>query len=891
MRRCAVTAVRMGLRALRAERGGVVYAGRARLIVGVVAALLLVPAAYAVPVVFPDPNLDAVVRDVIGKPVGFIDHTELQGVGFTHLFASSKLIGDLTGLDACTDLVEIDLRDNAITDVTPLGGMPNLVQLRLDRNQIVNVSPLAGLLTLVELGLSENLIGDVFPLAGLANLEALDLSGNLITDVTPLGFLPLLERLALSANTFGDVDPLGLLPEIRYLWLDANVITTVAGLLPSPGLGAGDFVNLRGNALVANAYCTDIPALRARGVTVVADGECGGTPVVTFPDPGLDAAVRDAIGVPAGVLIQLDDLVGTGFNALDASGRGITDLRGLEYCTDLIDLDLSLNSLVDISPLAALDMLELLHLWGNEIDDITALYRLRNLVELEAFANQITDVTPLAYAGAMDNLGLEDNLIVEVDALAALFALTDLGLSGNNITEIGALTGLPNLTTLGLSRNSVTNLTLLPRLTALVTLELAANGIDNVEPLAGMTNLEVLALGQNLIVDLDPLVGLPNLVAVSLSDNAITDIAPLVGNAGLDAGDNIDLSANPLSNRALCDDIPLLTGRGVVVIFDGVCVGSGAIEGELTDATTGAALTCAAVYVELSTGDTYARAVNREGGYRMAGLPPGLHTVNAVAPGYADASTFSVVLPNSTVSADLALTPLTTEPDVRGTVRDADTVRELGGVRVNAYVGGVLMATTYTCASGVFEFHDLATKTTTVTLEYTSDNYETAVEDVEVTPGETTTTDPELTPKVALFGSLVGVVEDDSTSEGIQNAQVMATSTSSGGVTYTAYTLTDGSYIIPAMDPGSYDVQVSHDSYDTEDDQVVVYESALPTEKDFSLTAGSSPSPNGCGTISVEALRGGRNGDAVILSCAALALLLAAVSRRGASTRRFSAAS
>ena len=64
--------------------------------------------------------------------------------------------------------------------------------------------------------------------------------------------------------------------------------------------------------------------------------------VVTFPDPGLDAAVRAAISKPTGDILDTD-LVGTGFIQLNAFSRSISNLTGLEYCTDLTSLNLSSN--------------------------------------------------------------------------------------------------------------------------------------------------------------------------------------------------------------------------------------------------------------------------------------------------------------------------------------------------------------------------------------------------------------------------------------------------------------------------------------------------------------------------------------------------------------------
>jgi internalin A len=99
-------------------------------------------------------------------------------------------------------------------------------------------------------------------------------------------------------------------------------------------------------------------------------------PVVTIPDAGLEAAIREALNKPEGdvyasELAWLQDL--------DAAARGIQDLRGLEYCTDLAVLILAANQISDISPLANLTSLPALILADNQISDISPLANLTNL--------------------------------------------------------------------------------------------------------------------------------------------------------------------------------------------------------------------------------------------------------------------------------------------------------------------------------------------------------------------------------------------------------------------------------------------------------------------------------------------------------------------------------
>ncbi|MCL0099037.1 hypothetical protein M1O16_04295 [Dehalococcoidia bacterium] len=61
----------------------------------------------AVVVIFPDPNLEAVIREVINKPEGDIYRSDLEEL--TEFDASGKDISNLSGLEYCASLTELRL--------------------------------------------------------------------------------------------------------------------------------------------------------------------------------------------------------------------------------------------------------------------------------------------------------------------------------------------------------------------------------------------------------------------------------------------------------------------------------------------------------------------------------------------------------------------------------------------------------------------------------------------------------------------------------------------------------------------------------------------------------------------------------------------------------------
>ena len=308
---------------------------------------------------------------------------------------------------------------------------------------------------------------------------------------------------------------------------------------------------------------------------------------VTFADPSLEAAIREAIYIPERPLYPSDL---KGLTSLHAYHKNISDLTGLEYCTSLTALDLRWNQISDISPLANLTSLTFINFWENQISNISPLANLTNLTELYLLHNQISDISPLASLTNLTGLRLESNQISDISLLANLTNLTWLYLESNQISDISPLANLTELTELGLSGHQISDISLLVDLTRLTSLVLYdsqisdispladltnltqlyfdGNQISDISPLANLTDLEELGLGHNQISDIWPLANLTNLWRLYLDGNQISDISPLVENEGLSEGDDVDLRWNPLNWDSINIYIPQLEARGVTVYYD-----------------------------------------------------------------------------------------------------------------------------------------------------------------------------------------------------------------------------------------------------------------------------------------------------------------------------------
>ena len=155
---------------------------------------------------------------------------------------------------------------------------------------------------------------------------------------------------------------------------------------------------------------------------------------VSFADAYLKAAIEQTLGVidptPADML---------GLTDLEAWEIGITDLTGLEYALNLVDLGLGYNAIADISPLSALTNLQSLFLEGNLIQDISPLSGLENLNYVYLDYNLISDVFPLTKLSQLSELLLHDNPLSQ-----ASYCLYMPEIEANNPLESGVVGADPN---------------------------------------------------------------------------------------------------------------------------------------------------------------------------------------------------------------------------------------------------------------------------------------------------------------------------------------------------------------------------------------------------------------------------------------------------------------
>jgi len=295
----------------------------AALVIAVSLILIVIVNAQNEAITFQDSNLEAMVRDQLGKAGGTIYKTNIEKVEtlsiasngsgntidygavkdltdlkhFTGLkmliiadtevkdlsplsslnnlqavfFIGCNITADLASLSNLPSLRALDIRRSPVSDLSPLGNMTNLNELcitGLGEAGISALSALSHLTNLTTLKLFENNIQDISPLSNLTGLTELDLSFNEISDIAPLSNLTNLTTLRLDNNQISDIASLSQLTNLTTLGLSNNQISDISPLVESSREGNGDSVILYGNPLSEESVNVYIPQLRAMGFYV-----------------------------------------------------------------------------------------------------------------------------------------------------------------------------------------------------------------------------------------------------------------------------------------------------------------------------------------------------------------------------------------------------------------------------------------------------------------------------------------------------------------------------------------------------------------------------------------------------------------------------------------------
>ena len=396
------------------------------------------------------------------------------------------------------------------------------------------------------------------------------------------------EALEATDGAFGDIEPISRFHEVYQDEVDLAYAAAVVGLEPEAFLeNIRENIGLQNIGLlvldsengsmkrdtwtsnfIAMIYALDFPEA---GVDSPSQPELpGGT--VHIPDTNLRSIIAEVLGKSPNAPITAEEM--ERLEELNVPGRGIQDLTGLQFATNVTFLQLEDNEISDLSPLAGLINLSRLYLHDNPVSDISPLRGLKNLVRLGFQHTLVTDISPLrslknlthlhfhnalvsdlspvSGLTSLGHLGLDDTLVSDLSPVEGLINLEELSFSNNGISDLSPFAGLINLERIFCWGHAISDLSPLAGLTKLEKIDFCGGNISDLTPLAELTGLKELYLGGEEVLDVSPLAGLTGLNRLGLRENDISDVSPLASLVNLTW---LDLSNNAISNFSPLDGL------------------------------------------------------------------------------------------------------------------------------------------------------------------------------------------------------------------------------------------------------------------------------------------------------------------------------------------------
>ena len=160
---------------------------------------------------------------------------------------------------------------------------------------------------------------------------------------------------------------------------------------------------------------------------------------VYIPDLNLRAVIAENLGKAPNAPITVEEMAT--LERIFPEEKGISDLTGLEFATNLERLEIRGNQISDLSPINGLTKLQHLDISSNEISDLSPLAGLKNLVHVKVSHNNISDLSPLARLPNLDRFDSWGNPLSDLSPLVGLEVIDICG----GEPDISTLEGTRNL--------------------------------------------------------------------------------------------------------------------------------------------------------------------------------------------------------------------------------------------------------------------------------------------------------------------------------------------------------------------------------------------------------------------------------------------------------------
>ena len=280
-------------------------------------------------------------------------------------------------------------------------------------------------------------------------------------------------------------------------------------------------------------YALDYPQQVGEPPVVTQPDVIPGTQV-HIPDPNLRTLIAEELGKSPNAPITVEEMkrlktLRVGGHGQEQSSRGIRDLTGLQFATNLTELVVWHNQISDLSPLAGLIKLRVLYAHDNALSDISPVRGLTNLTQLVFDRSQVSDISPVRGLTNLTHLEFDESPVSDISPVRGLTNLTSLELHHTLVADLSPVAGLTKLMRLYCWDANISDLSPLAGLINLEYVNFGDNSISNLSPLAGLINLEELHFSGNNVSDISPLGRLVNLKRIGTWGNPFSDLSPLTG--------------------------------------------------------------------------------------------------------------------------------------------------------------------------------------------------------------------------------------------------------------------------------------------------------------------------------------------------------------------------
>lgn len=206
--------------------------------------------------------------------------------------------------------------------------------------------------------------------------------------------------------------------------------------------------------------------------------------------------------------------------SLTLSGCAISTIAALDTLQELTYLDLSDNTIRNITSLSDMTMLEHLNLSNNALISLQALENLSKLQSLDVSYNFLSSTSYVASLTALQALDVSSNNLMVLEGIGNLTNLRHFSAAYNNLIDVDILKTCILLETLNVSHNTLLNIQVISYLMQLEELDFSYNEVSKLPDLNTNCALRIICGEHNFLTSLDMLSGLQNLTSVYMDYNS-----------------------------------------------------------------------------------------------------------------------------------------------------------------------------------------------------------------------------------------------------------------------------------------------------------------------------------------------------------------------------------